>query len=124
MFLFTGAAHFYATETFVQSIPDVLPLRREAVYLSGLAEFAGAMGLLIPRFQRLAGMGLALMLLAVFPANINVAVTNLQLPLFPTDPVAQWVRLVLQPPLIAFVLWASQPAPVPAPQRTLRPARV
>jgi uncharacterized membrane protein len=122
MFVFTGAAHFYATDTFVQSIPDLLPLRTEAVIISGFAELAGAMGLVIPRFRRAAGIGLALMLLAVFPANINVAVHNLQLPLFPTDAAAQWIRLLFQPVLIGLVLWATDIESAPVPQLTLAPA--
>jgi uncharacterized membrane protein len=107
MFVLTGSTHFTATESMLQMIPDFLPLRREAVYLSGLAELAGAVGLLIPWLRRLAGLGLAAMLIGVFPANINVALNNLQIDLVSTDPVLQWARLLLQPVLIWLVLWAS-----------------
>jgi uncharacterized membrane protein len=107
MFVFTGSAHFFATEAFVQSVPELLPLRREAVVISGLAQFAGAIGLLIPRFRRVAGLGLALMLVAVFPANINVAVNNLQIEMFPHEAAIQWARLLLQPVFIALVLWSG-----------------
>jgi uncharacterized membrane protein len=64
-------------------------------------------GLLIPWLRRLAGLGLAAMLIGVFPANINVALNNLQIDLVSTDPVLQWARLLLQPVLIWLVLWAS-----------------
>jgi GNAT superfamily N-acetyltransferase len=47
------------------------------------------------------------MLVAVFPANINVAVNHLQIDLVSTDPVMQWVRLLVQPVLIWLVVWAS-----------------
>jgi uncharacterized membrane protein len=124
MFVFTGAAHFYATDAFVQSIPEFLPPRREAVYISGMAELAGAVGLLVPRLQRVAGIGLALMLLAVFPANINVAVNSLHIELFPREPVLQWLRLLLQPLYIGFALWATSPEPARAPRRAMAPVRV
>ena len=107
MFVLTGSTHFTATESMLQMIPDFLPLRREAVYLSGLAELAGAVGLLVPWLRRLAGLGLAAMLIGVFPANINVALNNLQIDLVSTDPVLQWARLLLQPVLVWLVLWAS-----------------
>jgi uncharacterized membrane protein len=61
-------------------------------------------------------------LLAVFPANINVAVNNLQLQLFPTDAAAQWIRLLFQPLLIGLVLFATDPEPAPAPRTTFAPA--
>ena len=107
MFVLTGATHFTATESMLQMVPESLPLRREAVYVSGVAELAGAAGLLIPRLSRAAGLGLAAMLVAVFPANINVAVNQLQIDLVSTDPVMQWVRLLVQPALIWLVVWAT-----------------
>jgi uncharacterized membrane protein len=110
MFVFTGAAHFYATDAFMASVPEFLPLRREAIYISGVAEFAGAIGLLIPGLYRIAGFGLALMLLVVFPANINVAVNNLQIEMFAKDAPMQWARLLVQPVFIALVLWATAEA--------------
>jgi uncharacterized membrane protein len=87
MFVLTGVAHFTATESMEQMIPDFLPHRREAVYLSGLAQLAGEVGLLIPWLRPLAGLGLAAMLIGVFPANVNVALNHLQIDLVPTEPV-------------------------------------
>jgi uncharacterized membrane protein len=112
MLVFTATPHFVGTEAFVQSIPAGLPLRREAVYLSGLLELAGAVGLLIPRLRRPAGLALALMFVAVFPANLNVAINNLQIdgPYFPTSPAMQWGRLLIQPVLIWWALWATAAA--------------
>jgi uncharacterized membrane protein len=124
MFVFTGTAHFYATDIFVESIPSFLPLRTEAVLLSGVAEIAGAIALLVPQLRRVSGIGLALLLLAVFPANINVAVNNLQLQLFPTEATAQWIRLLVQPILIGLVLWSTETEREPAPRATLVAAGV
>jgi hypothetical protein len=61
------------------------------------------------------------MLLAVFPANINVAVNNLQLQLFPTDAAAQWIRLLFQPVLIGLVLWVTEAEPESARKHSLWP---
>jgi uncharacterized membrane protein len=113
MFLLTGVTHFTAPESMLQMIPEFLPLRLEAVYVSGVAELAGAIGLLIPRLRRLAGLGLAAMLVVVFPANVNVAVNNLQIDLSPGSSLYQWARLLLQPVLIGLVVWATSPEALP-----------
>jgi uncharacterized membrane protein len=97
----------------LQMIPGFLPLRREAVFVSGVAELAGAVGLLVPRLRRLAALGLAAMLVVVFPANVNVAVNNLQIDLVPRSSLYQWARLLLQPVLIGLVIWAASPEPRP-----------
>ena len=107
MFTLTGVSHFAATESFLLMVPEFLPLRREAIYLSGVAELAGAAGLLVPQLRRAAGLGLAALLVAVVPANINVALNNVQVDLVPSSPVYQWGRILMQPLLVWFVVWAS-----------------
>ena len=128
MFLFAATGRLANIEGLVQKLPASLPLRREAVYLSGVVEVLGAVGLLLPRLRRLAGLGIILFLLVVFPANVNVAVHNLQIPGFPSAPIVQWIRLPLQFVLIGLTWWATQPAGVlksrpfqrvPAPSREL-----
>jgi uncharacterized membrane protein len=106
----TSTSHFTNTEAFLQMIPALLPLRREAVYLSGLAEAAGAVGLLVPRLRRPAGLGVAALLVAVFPANVYVAATDTPLAGslgFPGGGLWSWIRLLLQPAMIWAALWAS-----------------
>jgi uncharacterized membrane protein len=110
MFGLTASTHFTSTEAFLQMVPEFLPMRREAVYLSGVAEAAGAVGLLVPRLRRLAGLGLAALLVSVFPANVNVAVSGLELSGslgFPGGGAWSWVRLTLQPLMVWLALWAS-----------------
>jgi uncharacterized membrane protein len=115
MFLFAAMGRLVNPDGLVAMLPDYLPLRREAVYVSGLFEVLGAIGLLVPGTRRLAGLGLVALLLVVFPANINVAVNNLQVPGFSGDPLYQWLRLPVQFVVIALVLWATHPArPAPA----------
>jgi uncharacterized membrane protein len=115
MFLFAAMGRLVNPDGLVAMLPDYLPLRREAVYVSGLFEVLGAIGLLVPGTRRLAGLGLVALLLVVFPANVNVAVNNLQVPGFSGDPLYQWLRLPVQFVVIALVLWATHPArPAPA----------
>ena len=109
MFLFAATGRLANPDGLVQMLPDFLPLRREAVYISGLFEVLGAVGLLVPRLRRLAGLGIIVFLLVVFPANINVALHNLQIPGLPGSPLQQWLRLPLQFVLIGLIWWATQP---------------
>jgi uncharacterized membrane protein len=118
MFLLAASGRLVNPDGLVQMIPDFLPLRREALYLSGLFELLGAIGLLVPRTRQLAGWGLITLMLVVFPANVNVALHNLQLPGIPASPLEQWVRLPLQLVLIGLTWWATRPGL--APQRTDR----
>ena len=64
-----GALHFLAPDTYERLIPWWLPLHRELVYASGALEIAGGLGLLDERTRRVAGIGLVLLLVAVWPAN-------------------------------------------------------
>ena len=72
------------------------------VYLSGAAEIAGGVGLLVPRLRRAAGIGLLLLLVAVFPANIYMAVADVSLPNTHVPQWALWLRLPFQ---FAFMAW-------------------
>ena len=124
MFLFAASGRLAAPEGLLQMIPDFLPLRREALYLSGLFEVLGGLGLLVPRLQRLAGWGLVTLMIVVFPANLNVAVNNLQIDGFAGSPLYQWARLPLQLVLIWLTLWSTQPDRRPRlrPRRAAAPA--
>lgn len=109
MFVLAASSRLASPETLVQMIPPSLPFRYEALYLSGAFEILGAVGLLVPSLQRPAGLGLALLLLLVFPANLYVALNNLQIEGYPGSPFYQWARLPIQGMLICLVLWASRP---------------
>jgi len=71
-----SSLHFI-TDVELKIIPPILPLRREALYITGIFELLGGIGLLIPRFQRAAAWGLVALLVAIFPANIYHAVKNI-----------------------------------------------
>jgi len=70
VFVASGVMHFVKPETFESMVPKQLPSRRALVYASGAAEIACAVGLLIPRTRRVAGFASAVLLVAVFPANV------------------------------------------------------
>ena len=95
-----GVNHFLAQEFYARMMPPYLPWHLFLVYLSGLAEIALGGLLLVPRLKRLAAWGLIALLIAVFPANIHMAVHP---DLFPEIGAAMlWARLPVQAFLIAW----------------------
>ena len=106
MFLFTGFSHFSSLKhDFAAMIPAPLPNDLWVIYLTGVFEIAGAVGLLIPRTRRLAGICLVLLLVAMFPANVN-AIIN-EIPLGGNAPTPLWVRAPMQLLYIGMIWWTS-----------------
>ena len=106
MFLFTGFSHFSSLKhDFAAMIPDPLPNDRWVIYLSGFFEIAGAVGLLIPRTRRLAGVCLVFLLVAVFPANVNAVINGI--PLGENAPTPLWARAPMQLLYIGMLWWTS-----------------
>lgn len=106
-FILTGISHFVFPEKFMQMMPEFLPFPRLLIYLSGFLEIVGGLGLLINRTRKISASGLVILLLAVFPANIYVALNNIQLGGFMNYPFYQWVRLPMQFVLIGWILWCA-----------------
>lgn len=80
MFLLTAWAHFGSLRAeLVRMVPPFFPNPELLVTLTGVAEILGAIGLLVPRFAPAAALGLTLLLLAVFPANVYAALNELTL---------------------------------------------
>jgi uncharacterized membrane protein len=100
-FLLAGSLHFLRPRPYVSIVPDALPRKREIVYASGVAELAGGAGMLVPQTRRAAGWWLIATLLAIFPANVNMAVHAGRFRAVP-EPLL-WARLPLQGLLIAWV---------------------
>jgi uncharacterized membrane protein len=106
MFLFTGASHFTSMKyDFAAMIPAPLPDDLWVIYLSGVLEIAGAIGLLIPRTRKVAGICLVLLLVALFPANVNAALN--EIPLRGEAPTPLWLRAPMQLLFIGMVWWTS-----------------
>lgn len=106
MFLVTSTAHFNAMKhDLAAMMPEPLPDGLWIIYLTGLFEIAGAIGLLIPSTRKLAGIGLVLMLIAVFPANVNAALNGI--PLGGEPPTPLWLRTPMQILFIGMVWWTA-----------------
>jgi uncharacterized membrane protein len=101
-----GTLHFVKPEPFVRIVPKMLPRKKELVYASGVAELACAAGLLHPRTRRLAGLASAGLLVAVFPANVQMAADLRHAP--PRARAIAFGRLPLQLPLIRWALKAAR----------------
>lgn len=106
-FFFAGIMHFVKVDSFAAIVPPLLPFQKMIVWVTGLMEIAFATGLLFPKYRKLSGFWLAPFLLAVLPANIYMAMYNIPMGETAASPTALWVRVALQFPLIALILWAS-----------------
>lgn len=103
MLLFTGTAHFYKTSEMVQMMPDFLPYKTEIVYLTGVLEILGAVGLVIERTAKLTSIALILFFLAVLPANIIGSMKQVQLGGMENGPAYLYFRIPFQ---ILLIWWA------------------
>ncbi|MBO6537592.1 MAG: DoxX family protein [Balneolaceae bacterium] len=107
-FIGIGVLHFLRPDSFLAIMPEWIPFHLFGVYASGVVEIVGGIGLLIPRYRKIAGWTLLALLIVVFPANINMAINEIQLPgrdPFPTW--ALWARLPFQFVLMYIVWWAA-----------------
>ena len=110
MFVFTGTSHFTSMKyDFAAMIPDPMPDGLWVIYLTGVFEIAGAIGLLLPQTRRLAGICLVLLLVAMFSANVNAALN--EIPLGGQGPTPLWLRTPMQLLYIGMVWWTSVKAP-------------
>jgi uncharacterized membrane protein len=105
-FVAAGANHFRTPEIYLGMMPPGLPWPLALNAIAGAAETLGGLGLLLPGVRRLAGVGLILLLLAVFPANLHVALAG-RMPGFSFSPLTLWLRLPFQAVFIAWVWWVA-----------------
>lgn len=99
LFIAAGINHFWNARFYVRIMPPRLPAPLTLVYVSGVCEM-GLGALLFTRLRRLAAWGLMALLIAVFPANVQMALHPDQYREFP--PVLLWARLPLQGVLLAW----------------------
>ena len=106
MLLFTASAHFGSLRAdLIRMVPSSFPAPGLLVTLTGVLEVLGAIGLVLPRFAPWAAAGLALLLLALFPANVHAAREAMTLGGAPVTPLLP--RTLLQLVFIAAVLVAG-----------------
>ena len=82
-YIVAGINHFWHPDPYVKMIDSFLPYPLALIYISGIAEIACGVGLMIPATRRLAAFGLIFLLLAIFPANIYMAVAHDRWPEIP-----------------------------------------
>ncbi len=108
-----GVTHFTSPYGFVSIVPPYLPAPLLLVHLSGVAEIAGGVGILVPRVRRAAGWGLIALYIAVVPANIYMAINQVPLGDTPAPAWVLWLRLPLQAVFIAWAWWVAAARPRP-----------
>jgi uncharacterized membrane protein len=107
-FVVAGVLHFVKPKAYKQIVPPYLPAPEALVYLSGVAEVGGGLGLILPVTRKRAGWWLVATLLGVFPANLHMAQHPERYPKVPGGETALKARLPLQAVLIAWVISASR----------------
>jgi len=105
-FLGSGINHFLRTGFYLRMMPPYLPLHLELVQISGVAEIVLGVLLLIPRTSAAAAWGLIALLVAVFPANMQMALHPDTFPEF--RPAVLLMRLPLQAVFIAWSFWYAR----------------
>ena len=105
-FVAAGANHFRTPSLYLGMMPPWLPWPLALVYVSGAAEILGGIGALVRFTRRFSGWGLMVLLIAVFPANLHVAMQG-QMKGFDFSPLTLWLRLPFQLVLMAGVWWAT-----------------
>lgn len=102
-----GITHFTQAEQYARIVPPPLP-PFAMVYISGVFEILGGIGLVIPYVSVAAAWGLIALFIAVFPANIYQAMNSIPIDGIPHHPLLYWVRLPFQAVLIAWAWWYTR----------------
>ncbi|MBT7494862.1 MAG: DoxX family protein [Candidatus Marinimicrobia bacterium] len=105
-YIFAGINHFVNPDFYIAIMPPYLPFHGELVFVSGIFELLGGIMVLMSRFRAIAGWGLILLLIAIFPANLHMAFHP---ELFSDiSPIALYIRLPIQFILIVWAYWTTQ----------------
>jgi uncharacterized membrane protein len=114
-YVVAGVLHFVAPKLYVQIVPPSLPRPLALVYLSGIAEILLGVGVLFRRTRRVAAWGIVALLVAVFPANVYMATSDVVVEGAPGggDPsaAARWARVPLQAVLALWAWWYTRDPP-------------
>jgi uncharacterized membrane protein len=103
VFISAGIMHFVIPRAYESIVPDYLPAHRALVYVSGLAEIAGGAGVLHTRTRRIGSWWSIATLIAVFPANVHMALHPDRYRRIPAGRAGLIARLPLQ---AVFIAWA------------------
>lgn len=108
VFVFTAIGHFVRTEEMSAMIPSFIPCRTELIYITGVLELLGAVGVWIPGLVRLTGICLILMLLCLLPANIYSAIHRVDFGGHGAGPIYLLVRVPFQLFVICWTYFATE----------------
>lgn len=110
-FISTGVLHFVKTDSFQKIVPPYIPWPHAMVLISGVAEIAGGLGLFVPALRTPASWGLVALLIAVFPANVYMALDKVRVASFVIPQALLWARLPVQGLLIWWVVYVTRATP-------------
>lgn len=110
-FVFAGVMHFVSPRFYLKIMPRWLPRHGELVFWSGVFEVLGGLGLVPERTRRPAGIGLILLLIAVWPANLQMLMDGIATGKSRSYIALLVLRMPLQIPLMVWVWWASRVTP-------------
>ena len=102
-FLFTAIAHFVKTDEMAEMMPPSVPYRVGLIYITGVLELLGAIGIWIPRLMKMDGICLILMLIGLLPANIYSAISHVDFGGHGAGP----VYLLFRVPFQLFLIWCT-----------------
>ena len=107
-FLFTAIGHFLKSEEMAKMLPPAVPYRVELIYLTGIFELLGAIGVWLPHLTRLTGLLLIIMLVGVLPANIYSALQRVDFGGHEAGPLYLLVRVPFQLFVIGWTYFATE----------------
>jgi len=109
----SGIGHFAITDAYAMMVPAWLPAPGLLVWVSGVAELAGGVGLVVPwpQLRRAAAYGIIVLLVAIFPANVNMAIHHISPFGMHASAAALWGRLPFQVLFVAWAWWLSRDRP-------------
>jgi len=111
VFTFAGTMHFIRPEAYEAIMPPYVPAHKEMVVLSGIGEIVGGVSALFPRLHPFTRWWLIALLIAVFPANVHMAINPDDIKGLPDIPQwALWLRLPIQLAFLVWVVKATRPA--------------
>ena len=110
-FIAAGANHFRNEDFYTRIVPPSFPNPRLLVQISGIAEIVGGVGIVVPRLRWASGWGLIALLIAVFPANVYMAMEPVKAAGGDFPRWMLYLRLPLQAVFIAWVAWVMKPDP-------------